>query len=147
EVSKPAVAALVERMSDPDAGKRDAAFRDLSQFGPGAFPFLEQLVDEQPPEARSRLRSLLRTQMQPTLGGMTLLTGKVRTVTRHPDGGVVLFAEGGVSMLQADGQLARRVPAWLSLRPGRAAELADEAFVHELAPEQCEIVATGNNEW
>jgi hypothetical protein len=147
DINEQAVATLVEQMSDPDAERREAAFRDLSQYGPGAFPILEKLAADQPPEARSRLRSLLRSQVQPTLGGMTLVGGRLQTVTRHRDGGVVFYAEGGVSIPQTDGVPSRRVPAWLSLRPGRAAEILDELFVNELKPDGCEIIAAGNNEW
>lgn len=141
------ITALVDQLSDPDAEKREAAFKELSQYGSGIYPIIEKLASDQPPEARARLRSLMRSQVSPTLGGMTLLGERLVPVTRQNDGGVVFFAAGGVSIPREESEPARRVPAWISLRPGRAAEILDELFVSELQPGQCQILTAGNNEW
>ena len=146
DVNEAAVAALVEQLSAPENERRETAFKELSRYGPGAYPLFERLAKDQPPEARARLRSLMRTQVQPTLGGMSLLAGKVQTVTRQADGGVVFYVEGGVSIPLESGQTLRRVPAWLSLRPGSAAALLDEYMVEELKPDGCEVVSVGS-EW
>ncbi len=146
DIDEPAVAALVERMSDPDADRREAAFKALSQYGPGVYGTLEKLAGTQPPEARARLRALMRNKVQPTLGGMTLLGDQLQVVTRHDDGGAVFFAEAGVAVPREDSQPMRRVPAWLSIRPGRAVEVLDDYFVRELKPDGCEVIAFGN-EW
>jgi hypothetical protein len=146
DIDEQAVAGFVEQLSDPDAERREAAYKELAQYGPGVYPILEKLVDGQPPEARARLRQLMRDQVQPTLGGMTLLGGKLQTVSRHNDGGAVFFAEEGVSIPREQGSPSRRVPAWLAVRPGRAAEVLDEMFVNELKPDGCEVLA-GGNEW
>ena len=57
-------------------------------------------------------------QPTPTFGGMSLVDGALQTVTRLPDGGVVFFAPGGVSVAQEDKGDAMFVPAWIEMRPG-----------------------------
>jgi hypothetical protein len=146
-VNEGAITSLVEQLSDPDSDRREAAFKELTQYGPGIFPVIEKLAADQPPEARARLRSLMRSQVSPTLGGMTLLGERLQPVSRHNDGGVIFFAAGGVSIPRESSEPARRVPAWLSVRPGRAAEVLDELFVNELQPGKCQILTAGNNEW
>jgi hypothetical protein len=81
--------------------------------------------------------------MQPTLGGMTLVGEKLRTVTRHDDGGIVLYAEAGVAISRDAGEPVRRAPAWLSIRPGHATEILDDALVKELKPESHQLLAFG----
>lgn len=146
DIDEEKVTAFVQQLSDADPDIREAAFKELAQYGPGVYPMLEQLAGTQPPEARSRLRQLMREQVQPTLGGLTLLAGTLQTVSRHDDGGAVFYAEAGVSVPRESGPPLRRVPAWIALRPGRAAEVLDEPFVRELKPDGCEIVARGS-EW
>ena len=146
EIDETAIVAFVEQLSDPDAERREAAYKELSQYGPGVYPILEKLADTQPPEARTRLRQLMRDKVQPTLGGMTLLGNKLQTVSRHDDGGAVFYAEEGVTIPREQGAPSRRVPAWLAVRPGRAAEVLDQQFVNELKPDACEVLARGT-EW
>ncbi|HEX3357667.1 MAG TPA: hypothetical protein VHS31_11915, partial [Tepidisphaeraceae bacterium] len=50
---------LVEQLSDPDQVNRDAAYEQLTRYGPGALPILEKLQDNQPPAAQSRIAELL----------------------------------------------------------------------------------------
>jgi hypothetical protein len=144
EIDEKTISALVEQLADADAEKREDAFKQLSQYGPGIFPMLDKLASSQPPEARTRIRSLLRNKMHPTLGGMTLIGDKLRTVTRQDDGGVVLYAEQGVAIAREDGEAIKRAPAWLSIRPGYATEILDEPLVKELKPESCQLFAFGN---
>lgn len=146
DIDEAAVTALVNQLSDADADRREAAFKELAQYGPGVYPILEKLAEEQPPEARTRLRQLMRKQVQPMLGGMTLLPGKLQTVTRHDDGGVLFYAEAGVAVPRESGPPLHRVPAWIAVRPGRTVEVLDEQFVRELKPDGCEVVARGA-EW
>jgi hypothetical protein len=143
EIDEAGIKSLLEQLADADSEKRDAAFKNLSQYGPGIFPILERLAPSQPPEARSRIRALLRNKMQPTLGGITLAGDKLRTVSRHDDGGVVLYAEEGVSISRGEGEAVRRAPAWLSIRPGHATEVLDEPLVKELKPESNQLIAFG----
>jgi hypothetical protein len=144
EIDDKTVASLVEQLGDADSETREKAFKELSQYGPGVFPTLDKLSASLPPEARSRVRSLLRNKMQPTLGGMTLIGDKLRTVSRHDDGGVVLYAEEGVQISREEGEAIKRSPAWLSIRPGHATEILDEPLVKELKPESCQLLAYGN---
>ena len=146
DIDEEAVTALVDQLGDADADVREKAFKELAQYGPGVYPILEKLVGEQPPEASARLKQLMREKVQPTLGGMTLLAGKLRTVSRHDDGGAVFYAEGGVAIPREAGPPLHRVPAWIAVRPGRAAEVLDEQFVRELKPDGCEVIARGT-EW
>ena len=152
DVSEAAIAALVEQMSDVEAEKREAAHKQLSQYGPGVYPLLEKLAEDQPPEARTRLRALMRNQVRPTLGGMSLMGDKLVTVTRQNDGAALFYAEGGVAIpVEDSSEPVRRAPAWLSIRPGAAAEVLDAALVGELKPDESELyfvasewVATGD---
>lgn len=143
EIDEKAILALVEQLADADSEKRDAAFSELAQYGPGVYPMLDKMVPTLPPEARTRVRALLGNKMQPTLGGMTLVGDKLRTVTRHDDGGVVLYAEEGVAIARDEGEPVRRAPAWLSIRPGYATEILNDALVKELKPESNQLIAFG----
>jgi hypothetical protein len=149
DVSEATIAALVEQMSDVEAERREAAQKQLSQYGPGIYPMLEKLADEQPPEARTRLRALMRNQVRPTLGGMSLIgeAPTLLTVTRQDDGAVVFYAEAGVAIPREDSaEPTRRVPAWITLRPKHAADVLDARLVNDLKPDACQIHTSGN-EW
>src|SRR5207248_2241367 len=61
--------ALVDQLSDEDPAKRTAAFNELTRYGPASWPVLEKLLNDQPPEARIRLETLLASKSEPTLGG------------------------------------------------------------------------------
>src|SRR5207248_11280811 len=79
---------LVDQLSAPDQPTRDKAFAELSRFGAGAFAILEKLLPAQSPAAQVRIKALLKSNLSPTLGGMTPLPGPVQTLARNDDGGV-----------------------------------------------------------
>ena len=66
---------LVSDLSALEESKRSAARAQLGRYGPGLWPIVEKLIDEQPPGGRAALRDLLKDRIQPTLGGMTLIDG------------------------------------------------------------------------
>jgi hypothetical protein len=111
---------LALAMADPSAEVRNAAYRQLQEFGPAAAPVLEELQARVPPEARVRIRSLLRSTGQPLLGDMRVLPGPIKIVGRLAHGGAVLHLPNGVMMPLDRGQPGERhmIPAWLSVRPG-----------------------------
>ncbi len=137
---------LVQAMSADEEDKREAAFKELTQYGPGVFPLLENLSKGQRPEVQIRLKRLLRGQIQPTLGGMTLMRSEMRLVGRLLDGGAVFYVASGVSLPGSDETPIVRTPAWLSLRPGQAVELLPDALVSELNPGKSRINAV-DNDW
>src|SRR5439155_26478944 len=111
---------LVDQLSAPDQATRDKAFAELSRFGAGAFPILEKLLPAQSPAAQVRIKALLKSNLSPTVGGMTPLHGSVQTIARNDDGGVILYFDAGVTNPGPEGEPQPIVPAWMNLRPGRA---------------------------
>ncbi|HWP40787.1 MAG TPA: hypothetical protein VNL70_07665 [Tepidisphaeraceae bacterium] len=128
------IIALVEQLSDPESDKRMAAFNQLTRYGPGIWPTLERLQPDQPPEAQIRIEQLLSSRVQPSLGGMVLRPGGLKVVARADYGAAVFYAEAGVTMPREaeDDQII--APAWISIQPGRAIELAPPGLVQELQP-------------
>ena len=133
-------------LSSASPKTRDEAFEKLTRYGPAIRPILKELLENQPPEAQIRLRQLLRNQVQPLLGPMSLLGDKLQLVTRHRDGGVVLYAEAGVSIANPDGDPVNRVPAWLAIRPGRAVYLLPEVLVADANPATAQLIAVDGHD-
>jgi hypothetical protein len=134
----------VLQLSAEDEAKREAAFKELTKYGPGIAPILEKSLDLLEPEAQIRVRQLLRSRIEPGLGAMSLLDGKMKVVSRYPDGGVLFFAEAGVSIPRGGEETPAYVtPAWLSVRPGRAVELLPDVMVSDIRAGQQTIIAYG----
>ncbi|HSV13259.1 MAG TPA: hypothetical protein VLI90_03320, partial [Tepidisphaeraceae bacterium] len=113
---------LVTALADPDDAKRHSAFDELSRYGPGLWPILEKLADDQPAEARVAIKQLLRSKTAPGLGGLTLIGDRLTVVNRQNDGSVLLFAPLGVKIGNGDSEPQVVTPAWISLRPGGRVE-------------------------
>jgi hypothetical protein len=144
-VDEQAIGKLVAQLSDIDQDVRHKAFADLANFGPGAWPVLEKLSKTQSPQARVLLAQLLKDRNRPTLSGMTLLgKGSLTLVSRLSDGGVVFYAEQGVSIPESDNQTTTTAPAWLSIRPGHYVELLPAAMVVDLKPDACTFEVVGD---
>jgi hypothetical protein len=146
QVDEQQIAKLVAQLSDPDDEVRTAAYNELTRYGPGLWPVLESMIEDQPAEAKVRLRQLLGSRIKPTLGGMTLLDDRLHTVRRYPDGGALFYAEGGASVPGGDGRDAMVVPAWISCRPGRAISLLPYALVRDVDPREYVLENLGS-EW
>lgn len=139
-VDEPGIRKLVAQLDDVDNEVRHKALADLSDFGPGAWPLLERLGPGAPPQARLLIRQLLKDKDRPTLSGMTLLGTRALSVVSHlDDGGVVFYAEQGVSIPEADDQTTTIAPAWLAVRPGHFIELLPPALVADLKPDACKL--------
>jgi hypothetical protein len=144
-VDETAIAKLVAQLSDVDQDVRRKAFADLANFGPGAWPVLEKLGKTQPPQAKVLIGQLLKDKNRPTLSGMTLLGRQTLTlVSRLSDGGVVFYAEQGVSIPESDEESTTTAPAWLSIRPGHYVELLPAAMVLDLKPDACQFEVVGD---
>ena len=144
-VDEQAIKRLVEQLSDADPEVRRKAFADLSNFGPGAWPVMEKLAADQSPQARLLLRQLLRDHARPTLSGMTLLGSRsLQLAARLSDGGVVFYAEQGVSIPEPDGEETTTAPAWLSIRPGHYVELLPPLLVADLKAGQTALDVVGD---
>ena len=136
---------LIDQLSNDDPQKRDAAFKQLTTYGAGIAPILERALDEQTPEAQIRIRQLLKNKVAPSLGSMSLVDGRMRVVNRLPDGGVIFYAEGGVSVPSGDDTPTYITPAWLAVRPGRAVELLPPGLVTDLQPDKQRVIAWADN--
>ncbi len=146
DVDEQKVSALVDQLSDLDPEKRQAAYLELTRYGPGVWPLLEKLAEDQPVEARTRVRQLLANKIQPTLGGMTLIDGNLTTASRLSDGGVIFFSSAGVSFPREGAEPQIVKPAWISIRPGKAIEILPPQLLKDAAPPRQRIVALAN-EW
>ena len=146
-IDKGKVVKLVFELSSPELEKRDAAFAALTQYGPGITPLLEKLLEDASPEARVRIEQLLKNKVEPGLGGMSLVDGRMRLVSRLADGGVIFYAEAGVSIPhEGDDQPQYVTPAWLSIRPGFPVELLPPGMVTDLNPDKQKIIGW-QREW
>lgn len=147
KVDEGKIATLVEQLSDRDPRARQAAFLELTQFGPGAWPVLEKLRDEQPTEAQLRIGRLLRERTRPSLAGMSAVDDELRVVARDRAGGVVLYADKGVSVDDGTARATPQLvtPAWVALRPGRAAELLPATLVADLKPGRHRLDVVGQD--
>ena len=135
EVDEAALEALVLQLAAPAAEDRNAAYDELAAFGPGAWPVLERMVETAPPEARVRLRALLRGRQAPLLGDMQILPGPVEVVSAMPHGGVVLRLPNGVMIPHLAGEFEEPylIPAHVAVRPGLRVERLPPAMAAELA--------------
>lgn len=145
-LDEPAVARLVAQLSAEEPAQREAAMGELSRYGPRAWPVLERLRPNQPPEARMRLEELLHARHSPTLGVLRPLEDDLRVIAHLRDGGVVLFSYAGVEIPRGGAEPRVVTPAWIGIRPGRAAALLPEALVEDASYDRVRLWAWGD-EW
>jgi hypothetical protein len=142
------VDALVAQLSDPDPDKRQAAFAELSRYGPSLWPVLDREAPDQPPEGQVRIRQLLRGKLAPALGGMTLVDDRLTVARRQPDGTLICFAPAGVQVptdQENDPQVV--TPAWLAIHPdGRVDRPLPDALVADQRPDAPTLRAVAD-EW
>jgi hypothetical protein len=138
---------LVTQLADPDPDKRQSAFAELSQYGPGLAPMLEKLSADQPPEGRLRLKQLLAGKLTPALGGMQIIDNRLTVVRRQDDGTVLLYAPGGVSVPNGADEPQTVTPAWLCIRPGGRVDRALPAdLIKDQRPDACTLQAL-HDDW
>jgi hypothetical protein len=139
---------LVTALADPDDAKRTAAFDELSRYGPGLWPILEKMADDQPAEARVAIKQLLRSKTAPGLGGLTLIGDRLTVVNRQNDGSTLFFAPLGVKVPNGQDEPQAVTPAWISLRPGgRVERPLPSALAHDLRPDlPCKLRAV-RDDW
>ncbi len=137
---------LVIDLSAADQDKRDQAFKTLTQYGPGIAPILEKAAEDLGPEVKVRIGQLLKNKIEPGLGGMSLVDGKMRLVSRLADGGAIFYSEAGVSIPRGEDQPFYATPAWLSIRPGFPVELLPPHLVTDLNPDKQKIIGW-QREW
>ena len=146
KVDKRRVLELLEQLDSPDHEKREAAFRQLSTYGNGLWPILEAQMDNQPPGVREKMAELLKNKTDPTLGEMSLVDSELKLAARAPDGGVLLYTKGGVSVTNVDGDQTLAAPAWISVKPGQPIQLLLGQVWSDLTPNQKRFYSVGN-EW
>src|SRR5205814_3300816 len=81
-----------------------------------------------------------------SLGGRNLVDGKMRVADRFADGGVLFYAQAGVSIVRENRPPLIISPAWISIRPGRAIELLEPVLTRDASPDKQHFFAFGD-EW
>src|SRR5690606_13316752 len=104
----------------------------LRQYGQGIWPILEQIVDDQPPEARIRIRQLLKDRIIPTLAGMTIIENRLEVVARQADRTILLYAPQGISRRSERDELSVVSPAWIVTGPSTGIRLLDPRMTHDM---------------
>jgi hypothetical protein len=138
---------LVNQLSDLEANKRRDAYNELVRFGPGAWPVLERLKDIQSPDAQMKLEQLLSEREKPTLGGFKILGNKLTVLTRQLDSSVILNAPSGIEFHEGfKPEPTQEIPAFLSIRPGRAVEVLANSLSKELSLPDTKLTIRGD-EW
>ena len=138
------VMALVKNLSAPLQTQRDAAYAELTQYGPPAWPLLERVASKQPPEARIRIRALLGDKQRPTLGDMAPYDGPFTAVSWLADGGVVLYLANGVSLPDVYGSKETLAPAWIAVRPGRPIRPLPPSLTTDVNPDKASFYVWGD---
>ena len=133
------ILALVDQLSDLEQDNRDAAMEALRAYGQGIAPILEELANDQPPEARIRIRQILKDRIIPTLSGMTVIEDRLAVIHRQPDRTVLLFATQGVSTPDARDELQVISPAWIAIGPQTGIRLLDQRMTHQLRPDRSRL--------
>ena len=145
DVDSQAIEKLVGQLSDADPDIRRSAMKELANFGPGAWPVLDRLAGDQPPQAKVLLKQLLKDKNRPTLSGLTLVGDRLlQLANRLSDGGAVFYAPQGVTVPNADGDPDLTAPAWLSVRPGHYVELLPPNLTADLKPDSCHLDVVGD---
>ncbi len=143
-VDEAKVLALVKNLAAPLQTQRDAAYDELTQYGPAAWPVLERVADKQAPEARVRIRALLGNKQRPTLGDMTPNDGPFQVVSWLTDGGAVLYLADGVTLPAAYGSRQTLAPAWIAVRPGRPIRPLPPSLTADVNPDRAEFYVWGD---
>jgi hypothetical protein len=138
---------LINQLSDPDGEQRQAAFEELSRYGPAVAPLLEKAADDQSPEAKMRLTQLLGSKITPGLGGMMPVNNRLAVARRCSDGTVLFFAPAGVQIATERDEPELVNPAWLALRPdGRMERPLSATLVANQNPQSPTIFSL-HDEW
>ena len=146
KIDRKLVLELLEQLDSPQHEKRNTAFRQLSTYGTGLWPILEAEMDNQPPSVREKMTELLKNKTDPTLGEMSLVDSELKLAARSPDGSVLLYTKGGVSVTNVDGDQTLAAPAWISVRPGQPIQLLLGQVWSDLTPNQKRFYSVGG-EW
>ncbi|MGF1632672.1 MAG: hypothetical protein ACFCVE_02380 [Phycisphaerae bacterium] len=130
-LDRDALQRLVRQLSSREPEERQRAFERLSEYGPAAWPAMQELAARQPPEGRLRLETLLADAQRPRLGVVRPVGRSLQVVSRLRDGGVVLFADL-VEVARSDGPPHTRANAYISVRPARPVQVLPEGLTAEL---------------
>lgn len=148
DVDRKAIAKLVFQLSDDKPATREVAYNELTRYGPGIWPILQEMLDDQSPEAAARMKQLLKSKDKPMLGGMRMLGDHLVIISRHADGGAIFYADEGVSIAGPDGEPEEHVPAWLAVRPGQPVTMLPDSLTVDLQPGKCSILpGRGTHDW
>lgn len=142
DIDRRRVDQLLAQLSDVEQEKREAAFKELTRYGPGLWPILEKVIDDQPAEGRMAVQALLRGKITPALGGMTIMENRLSVVNRQRDGIVLFYAPVGVRIGHGDRDPETISPAWIAIRPGgRVDRPLPTALIKDQRPDACALRA------
>ncbi|MGA2498533.1 MAG: hypothetical protein ABSH20_12365 [Tepidisphaeraceae bacterium] len=74
---------LIAELSDVDPQKRYKAYEQLSKYRATLWPIAERVMDAVPPEAQSRLKSLLKARITPLMGYCEPVGNQLEFVARY----------------------------------------------------------------
>jgi hypothetical protein len=141
------IADLINQLSDTDVENRQAAYNELSRYGPELAPLLEKAGNDQLPEAQMRIKQLLRNKLTPALGGLMLVDNRLDVVRRCSDGTVIFFAPAGVQIPTEHDEPEVVNPAWLALRPdGRMERPLPPALIRDQKADACTLLSM-HDDW
>lgn len=146
-VEREAVAQLIADLSSTDPQQREAAFVALTNYGPGAWPTLEDLLPDQPPVVQKQMNVLLGDKTNPSFGGLMPESGPVEVREWLADGGVILRFRNGILLPDGAGVTVLERPAWLLIRPGRRIALLDPMVVSEISASDDVHAYVWGDEW
>ena len=138
---------LIAELSDVDPQKRDKAYEQLSKYRATLWPIAERVMDAVPPEAQSRLKSLLKARITPLLGYCEPVGNQLEFVARYSTGGALFYSPKGVLVPQTDAPPVAVSPAWISALPGDAIRLLQGDFLKDLDPHKQTLRPTGTGTW
>jgi hypothetical protein len=146
-VEREAVEKLIENLASTDSREREAAFVGLTNYGPSAWPILEEHLEAASPVVRKQLNILLGDKINPTFGGLMPEPGPVEVRDWLADGGVILRFRNGILLPDGAGVTVLERPAWLLIRPGRRIQLLDPMVVTELSVSEDASAFVWGDEW
>ena len=146
-VEREAVEKLIGNLSSTDPRERESAFVGLSNYGPSAWPILEEHLEAASPVVRKQITILLGDKTNPTFGGLMPEPGPVEVRDWLADGGVILRFRNGILLPDGAGVTVLERPAWLLIRPGRRMQLLDPMVVTELSSSDDAHAFVWGDEW
>jgi len=141
------VVQLIDQLDSRDAEQRKGAFQKLAMYGSSLWPILEEQMPSRPDGVKEKLTELLKNKTDPTLGEMSLVDPRLVLAARTYDGGALFYDEGGVSVINVDGDQTLVPDAWISVLSGQPIHLLVGQAWAGLTPERKKFYNIGGADW